>query len=420
VTARPRALVAVEDARLRRALAKELDAAGTDVVTAATADAALSLARTSRADVAVVDAANLGNAELMKATAAVPIIAVELVGGEALPDHAAAAIARGADLPWVSLAVRRAIEGRLARTRAEGAERRLSAELGEIITVSKSVRTAMSSARRSAETQASVLVTGEPGTGKELLARLALGGATPTTLDLSTITDVERRIASILEGSSTPALLFVLHAEELPVRAQEALLVALAARKQGRIRVVATADASLRERVKRGEFDPRLHVALSNVLIEVPPLRARPDDIGVLALHFLKAGRAPERDASIGHAAMRALRAYAWPHNVSELRAAMQHAAVVMRGDTVSPPDLPFVAARNVRHPLGDLPYPEARTVAIGAFEREYVGELLRRTSGNITQAARLAGMDRANFRRIAKRLEEEPARRRGSLANKS
>jgi DNA-binding NtrC family response regulator len=274
------------------------------------------------------------------------------------------------------------------------------------------MRAVVAQAKRTERAPINTLITGEPGTGKELLARIALGGAEVPVADLTLAGAPDASIASVTANGIVGPLL-VLHVERLGPVGQARLLAAIRAGAGGR--VVSTANASLRTAALEGRFDRLLYQALSTALVEVPPLRARPDDIGMLAVHFLKATatRDGEHNSSISHAAMRALRAYGWPENVPELRAAMEHASFVMRGDSIQPGDLPFVAARNERHPLAEMPYAEARARAVGTFEHEYVEALLLRTAKNYSAAAKLAGMDRANFRRLARRIEEGAVRSR-------
>jgi DNA-binding NtrC family response regulator len=116
---------------------------------------------------------------------------------------------------------------------------------------------------------------------------------------------------------------------------------------------------------------------------------------------------------------MRLLQGQAWPGNVRELENAIEHAVVFCRKDTILPTDLPFnrqgqaPQAIGTGEPsngatavggLGDLPYRDAKQRAIASFELAYFKSVLQRAGGNVSEAARQAGLDRSNFRRAARR----------------
>src|SRR5262249_2361147 len=120
--------------------------------------------------------------------------------------------------------------------------------------------------------------------------------------------------------------------------------------------------------------------------------------------------------------ALRALRDHAWPGNVRELENAIEHAVVMARGEAVMPVDLPFHRSRATAEgggggggggggefllggALAELPYADAKERASAAFDKEYIERIMARTSGNVSEAARQAGMDRSNFRRLLKKV---------------
>jgi DNA-binding NtrC family response regulator len=136
-------------------------------------------------------------------------------------------------------------------------------------------------------------------------------------------------------------------------------------------------------------------------------------------------GRTPKE---LAPDAVRALREYSWPGNVRELEHAVEHAFVLSRGTWIGAADLPFrvdapqdVASTTPPRPsaatearallgerasLGDRPYAEAKRAAMERFDEAYVRELLRRSNGNVSEAARKAGLDRSNFRRILRKYK--------------
>jgi DNA-binding NtrC family response regulator len=188
------------------------------------------------------------------------------------------------------------------------------------------------------------------------------------------------------------------------------------------VRVIAATNVDLRTRIAEGGFREDLFYRLNVVAISLPPLRERHEDIALLAYHFLqkyaaRAGRAVHR---ISAEAMQLLQAQVWPGNVRELENAIEYAIVFCRGEEITPEALPMAkpparggtSPRVTREPGGvvlpggllDLPYRDAKQRAVDAFEAVYFEAVLRRAGGNVSEAARQAGLDRSNFRRAAKR----------------
>jgi len=127
------------------------------------------------------------------------------------------------------------------------------------------------------------------------------------------------------------------------------------------------------------------------------------------------AARSNSQVTKISNEAMRLLQAQAWKGNVRELENAIEHAIVFCKDETLQPGDLPFARGRNGGyHEAGnspilmleglDLPYRDAKDQALTAFEHAYFSALLLQTGGNVSEAARKAGLDRSNFRRAVKR----------------
>ena len=225
---------------------------------------------------------------------------------------------------------------------------------------------------------------------------------------------------------------------DLPLQAQVKLLRVLQEGEIKRVgsnetitvdaRVIAATNADLKSKIAAGKFREDLYYRLHVIAIHVPPLRRRRDDIPLLAYHFLrKYARRMTRDVRrIGVEAMRVLREQKWQGNVRELEHAIEHAVVMAKGNTIVPGDLPMI--KEVPPPafeepvrpsgtegaplLGDLghlvelPYAHAKKHALEAFEQSYLEAVLRRTGGNVSEAARQAGLDRSNFRRVLKKAE--------------
>ncbi|MCB9569637.1 MAG: sigma 54-dependent Fis family transcriptional regulator [Myxococcales bacterium] len=309
---------------------------------------------------------------------------------------------------------------------------------------------------RIAGTEMSVLIHGETGTGKELVAR-ALHDESPrerrpfVVLDCGSLPR-ELAEASILghkKGSFTGALtdrpgafeeaeggtLFLDEIGELPLELQPKLLRVLDRREVQRlgehqvrkvdVRVVAATHRDLRTMVSQGEFREDLYFRLSVMMVELPPLRDRGDDIVLIAERFLEAFRRARGDApSLGPAARRALLGERWPGNVRELKNTIERAAYLARGGVIEPSDLHLgrrppprpaapespSAAPQAGLPVADelftMPFKEAKQAVIDDFERRYFTRLLDAHDGNLSRAAAEAGITRYYLRELVKRLK--------------
>ncbi len=291
-----------------------------------------------------------------------------------------------------------------------------------------------------ANNDATVLVTGETGTGKELVARAIhyLGprapfpfvpvncGALPDTLLEAELFGHERGAFTDARGARTGLVceaqggtLCLDEVDSLTPRAQVVLLRLLEDRtfrpigssreQRGDVRFVAITNARLPDRVAAGAFRADLYYRLSVFTAELPPLRERKDDVPLLAEHFLRVyARADGTIPRLSPAAAAALVAYDWPGNVRELENAILRAAQSCSDGIVKVEDLGL--------PLSDAAdagkgasFTVLKRRAIEAFEREYLMTLMRCSSGNVTRAARAAGKDRRDLGRLLRRYRLDP-----------
>jgi DNA-binding NtrC family response regulator len=451
----PRALVVDDDASTRRSLARVLLARGFSVDTAESASAAIDLLRARPVDVVLLDHEMPESPErsVSSGVAAIPLLRrrqpdVEIllllpagalaVAEEALRAGAYAVVPTPLPAPEsvVPFAERAAERRRLvSRTRALEQQLAEHEQLGEIVASSSAMTDLLRRAGRAAASSSPVLVLGERGTGKDLLARaihrrsprarerLARFSCArdPTAIDEGhAIADLE---AALAEAEGGTLLVLDLGAASPAVQAR--LAATLARANEARPRVLATASPEIRELVAGGAFRQDLFYRVASVLLEVPPLRRRRQDVPLLAYHFL--GRYAAREAKsirrVGPEALRELREHPWPGNVAELRAAIEHAVIMARGEVLLPQDLPFARPETAKdgepHPAVlaspdalDLPYADAKERAVAGFESAYVAARMKRAAGNVSEAARGAGMDRSNFRRLMKRAAGPPKRR--------
>jgi DNA-binding NtrC family response regulator len=435
-----RVLVVDDEPVVRRTIARALMARKIAVDTAEGGAAALDLLRARPIDAVLLDRAMPdldGFAVLARMAEEHPDVEVVMMVPAAEPASAERALRGGAyDVVYKPIdapdTVARALAGgaarRRLRARIQGLTQRLSSQepLGEIVVASPKMVELDRRASSAASTSSPVLVLGERGTGKELFARTMARRSNRSSAPV-----VVLRVAGLPEALTTSELaakldeadgatLILDDITDLPPAAQATLLRALSAEpRRSDVRVIATALPSLRDRVKEGAFREDLFYRLAVIPIEIPPLRKRRDDIPVLAYHFLarfspRAGKSIRR---IGVEALRKLREHAWPGNVRELAAVIEHAVVMAKGDVILPLDLPIAdprADRDDDEPVGpeaiargevfEMPYASAKEKAVEAFDRAYTERLMARAGGNVSEAARLAGMDRSNFRRMMKR----------------
>jgi DNA-binding NtrC family response regulator len=310
--------------------------------------------------------------------------------------------------------------------------------LGGMLGRTPEMRRLMATIERAAMTDASVLVLGETGTGKEVVARAIHSGSRRSEAPFMTVdcgSLLPTLVASELFGHERGAFtgaeqqhigaferadggtLFLDEIGELPAPLQATLLGALERRSFRRVggtksvqidvRVVAATNRDLREEVNRGSFRADLYYRLAVLSLKLPPLRERTDDIPLLLENFLREqGYAGEVEALIPREVMEPLKQYRWPGNVRELRNFVDAALAMgvaprLEGELSSTPGL--VAEVSLRN-LTTENYHETRDRVLSAFEKLYLPHLLERTRGNVALASREANMDRSYLIQLLKK----------------
>jgi two-component system response regulator HydG len=316
---------------------------------------------------------------------------------------------------------------------------------GAIIGRSPPMRAVYQMIERVAPTDATVLILGETGTGKELVARAihersSRSPARAVAVNCAAIPRslIESELFGHVRGSFTGATadraglfeeangstLFLDEIGELRPTVQAKLTRVLEERAVRRIgetrerkidvRVIAATHRDLRGMVKAGSFREDLWFRLNVCVIELPPLRERTKDIPLLAQRFL-AERAPQARSSatkISQEAMAALQTYRWPGNVRELRSAVERAAIVEPTNEIRLESLPdeirgagplrLTSASDID--LADLTYREAVDASREETNRRYLEAILRRFQGDVVAAAAHAGVERESFYRLLRR----------------
>jgi DNA-binding NtrC family response regulator len=188
------------------------------------------------------------------------------------------------------------------------------------------------------------------------------------------------------------------------------------------VRVIAATHRELPKLVRSGKFREDLYYRLNVIAIQLPPLRDRLDDVPLLAHHFVRryAERLVKKVRTLAPQAVELLCAYRWPGNVRELENAIERAVVLCRAETIQAGDLPpSVTGRTAPvlrelAPTGDdsemvaQSYATAKDGALRNFEKRYVEALMRACDSNISAAARKAGMDRSNFKRVLRKYRSD------------
>jgi DNA-binding NtrC family response regulator len=290
---------------------------------------------------------------------------------------------------------------------------------------------------RVAQGAASVLLIGESGTGKEVTSRAihelsprAAGpfvtvdcGSIPPTLlaselfghERGSFTGADRQHVGAFERAAGGTVLLD-EIGELPAEVQATLLGVLERKRYRRVggqveltmdaRVIAATHRDLRAGVNGGTFRLDLYYRLAVVVLRLPPLRDRLEDIPVLVDHFVRElGYLGTGVDLLGAEAMATLSKQAWPGNVRELRNAVE--AMLLMGTSHTLADEPArsedAAAAGDDHDL-ELPYKEARAEVTRSFEARYLRHLLTRAEGNVSKAARIAQMDRSHLIELLRR----------------
>lgn len=311
----------------------------------------------------------------------------------------------------------------------------------EILGHSAAISNLLSLIRTVAPTEANVLISGESGTGKELVARALHQGSPRASRHLVTVNCaalaenlLESELFGHEKGSFTGAdkkregrfkqadggTIFLDEIGEMPLSLQPKLLRAIAQGEVQRVgsdlvdhinaRVIAATNRDLRQEVAEKRFREDLYFRLNVISIEVPPLRARKEDIPLLVAHFLSLFAERNRKSLKGIApqAMDMLLRYNWPGNVRELENAIERAVILCTGDLITGKELPLAItaeamtqeeSRGTQSSLAGIPLEE--------IERQAITETLRHTGDNKSEAARQLGITRATLNNKLRKYEQ-------------
>jgi len=310
---------------------------------------------------------------------------------------------------------------------------------GGLLGTTPAMRQLMALLAQASSSDAPVLILGESGTGKELAARAVhdsssrargpfvvvdCGAVSPAIFtselfghEKGAFTGAARRHAGAFERANGGTI-FLDEIAELPPSLQPALLGALERRSIRRVggsadisidvRVISATHRDLWADINTGSFRLDLFYRLAVLIVQLPALRERPEEIGLLVEHFVReAGHEGSAHQLVSVDALKQMKAYAWPGNVRELRNVVEASLVTgappaLGGQTVA--TAPSVVATalaaedepSADHASLDRTYKDARREVVEEFEKRYLRRLLERTEGNVRRAAREARMDRS------------------------
>ncbi len=386
-----------------------------------------------------------------------PHLVVIMITGYATIKSAVESIQKGAydylPKPFTPDEVRVIIERAVERSRLEAENILLRGELqcqrsfGNIIGNSAALQKVFELVQKVAGGDSNILLTGETGTGKELVARAIHDRSRrrerlfqPVNCGSLAEGVVESELFGHVKGAFTGAVatrkglievadggtLFLDEISETSPAFQVRLLRVIQEGEfmrvgdtqsvRANIRIIAATNRDLEKAVERREFRQDLYYRLKGIAIHLPPLRDRADDIPLLAYHFLEKYRGERPVQRIDPQAVKALTAYKWPGNIRELEHVIEYAISMSEGDTIRITDLPeeFLTQMTDRFPAQESwinsPFGQAKE----EFEKFYITHILKESRWNISEASRKAQMFRQNLQQKIRKFNLKPEEEEG------
>ena len=372
-------------------------------------------------------------------------VTVIVITGDGSIDEAVQALHLGAydfltkpiDLDHLRVVVRRALRERELRDELTYLRNELRARYSfhNILSKNPQMHAIFELISNVAYTNTTVLIEGETGTGKEQTARAIHQASQNRTGPLVAVncaalpeTLLESELFGHEKGAFTSAVgqrrgrfemahggtLFLDEVGDVPLTMQAKLLRVLQERRFERVggsqsievdvRVIAATNRNLKRLVAQGTFREDLYYRIHVVKIDLPPLRERPEDIPLLATHFVnKCTRPGDVPRQISPRTMEVLLNYRWPGNIRELENAVERACVTSRDGVLQVENLPpeVLTPSSPRTPFHidlDRPLPEVLRDAVNGVERQYISKALKKTRGNVSRCARICGMSRRSI----------------------
>ncbi len=460
---RGRVLIVDDEPDMVENCVRILGRAGYECLTANDGRVALARLESERPDLLLTDLKmpELDGMELLRRARELdPTVPVIMITAFASIESAVAAVKEGAfdylpktfSVDQLRVAVERALRHRSLQEENRNLRDQLQQTLGldNIVGRSPAMADVFELVRKAARSEANILVLGESGTGKELIARAIHANSPRATrafvpVDCASLPEplLESELFGHEKGAfsgadrAKPGLIELAHRgtlfldeiAELPPALQAKLLRTLQERQIRRVggtslvdvdaRLVSATNRDLREAMAKGQFREELYYRVNVIAIRLPPLRERAGDVKLLARAFLKKYGAG-RILGIEDGAMAALETYRWPGNVRELQNVVERACALAEGEVIARRDLPdqllgpapAAAPAALPDELGlaragvDLPLKDAKARWMEVLEAAYLRDLLDRHDGNVSAAAKAAGIDRKTFHRLANKYK--------------
>lgn len=460
-------LVVDDEHSLRESCASLLRSEGFSVTVSGRGEDALRMVKNRQFDIALFDLymADVSGIDLLEATIeAYPDTIVIVMTGNPTVESSVTALRSGAwdylpkpfSATHFEILVGRAAHAVVVARESRKEDRRASvggptdshSDQVRLYGQSAALKKVIELAEKVARTDASVFITGESGTGKEVIAQYIHLHSRRRSREMVPVNCaaipgdlLESEMFGHVEGAFTGAVrakegllevanggtLFLDELTELPLPTQAKLLRVLqdgVVRRVGstktdavvNVRFIAATNRDPMQAIAEGHLRKDLHYRLRVVPIHVPALRDRPEDIPVLAQHFLQEFWKEHRDAGtespkLSQEALDTLRRAPWKGNVRELRNVIEHLVVLAEpGSEVRPDDLVFIddhgamegdGTARFSSSLMNLDYHTARQQVLAQFEVDYLTSIVRTSGGNISDAARMAGVDRTTLYRL-------------------
>ena len=455
----PRVLIVDDEPDMVENCVRILKPAGYECLTTTEARRGLAMLESERPDILLSDLKMPGvdGMELLhRAHELDPALPVIMITAFATIESAVAAVKEGAfdylpknfSVDQLRVAVERALRHRGLQRENRSLKDQLAQTYGleNIIGRSPAMSRVFELVRKAARSEANILVIGESGTGKELIAR-AIHANSPRVsqpfvpVDCASLPEhlLESELFGHEKGAFTGAIrtkqglvesahrgtLFLDEIGELPLSLQVKLLRVLQERQIRRVggtglvdvdvRLVSATNRDLREATVKGQFREELYYRINVIAIQLPPLRQRAGDVKLLVQAFLKR-YGQGRVRGVDDEAIVALERYPWPGNVRELQNVIERACALADTETICRRDLPdhVLGVGEVPLPVppagtdaalpesgADLTLKDAKERWMAVLEASYLRALLARNDGNISAAAKAAGIDRKTFHRL-------------------
>ncbi len=454
-------LIVDDEESIRRSLAGVLTDEGYEVATAASGRIALDVLRESQPDLALLDIAmpEMDGVETLRRLKEMrPELPVVMISGHGTIETAVKTTRMGAydfiekplSLERVSLAVRHGLDAARLREENESLRRRVE-KSAEIVGGSAAILALKKQIALAGPSNGWVLVHGESGSGKELVARAvhrASKRARGPFVEVNCAAIPQELIESELFGHERGAFtgatamkrgkfeladngtLFLDEIGDMSLATQAKVLRVLESQEFQRVggtrtlradvRVIAASNKDLAQEIGRGAFREDLFFRLNVIPLDVPPLRERPDDVPVLVRHFFEefSREYGQKPKAVDDEALALFQRYRWPGNVRELRNVIERLIIMTPGARITAADVPpplssGSPARAASGSSGAVP-PALEYAALkdarAAFEREFITRKLKEHGGNVSRTADAIGVERSNLHRKMKALGIEHA----------